>query len=384
MNPLTKELDYFLTYFNKLYDEYVSLYKTYVEGERSHNIGIKSGVIVESGRYIPTILKEKINKMTFHHNVLKNRFENVNISLEVFQPIIKKKLQKYIIRVVYVIIYFVNNIHPLHGIKNLNIKIVCSPFKKQLSSNGDISTFNVNTGVTTTYHNIDKADILIYREEEVLKVLIHELLHAFGVDSKWTTPQIEAPLNVFFGMNTVHSNESFTDTYACLLNVFLATRFLFHDKKQVLPEEYKYIFSLLVEYERSFIVNQANKLIPLLGLEKNSKTGKLVNKVSNRVEDTHVISYYILKGLNFVNLPMFLTYLRIHRWKSTMDGAKYVQYLTRVLQMKISYDLVTQKHEEVDLLGNSSKKLMKGVKRLLKTVYNVRSLRMSCIDISTI
>lgn len=384
MNPLSKELEYFFNHFTKWYDEYVSLYNTYVEGQSLQDVGLKTGVITESGRYIPLSMKEKINKLIFYHSIFKNRFQNVHISLEVFQPTKKVNLQKYIIRVVYAIIYFVSKINPLHGINNLNIKIACSPFKKRLPSTGHISTFNVNTGVTTTYLNTGTADILIYREEEMLKVLIHELLHAFGVDSKWMTPQTEAPLNAFFGVQILRSNESFTDSYACMLNVFLATKFLFRNVKEDTHEKQRHMFRALVDHERIFVVNQAYKLIPLLDLEISSKTGKLVNTVSDRKEDTHVVSYYILKGLNFIHLHMFLKYLRHEGWRSKEDGVEYVEYMSRLLQRKINFELATQKSQLVEFLVDSSKTFVKSKNRLLKPVYDSHSLRMSCVDISAI
>jgi hypothetical protein len=383
MNPLAKELEYFFDHFSKWYDDYVLLHNTYVESQSLQNVGVKKGVINESGRYIPLLLQEKINKLTFHHSVLKDRFQNVHINLEVYQPVLNvssTKLQKYIIRVMYVIVFFVCKIRPLHKIINVNIKIVCSQFKKRLPSTGHLSTFNVNTGVTTTYLNRGKADILIYRQEEVLKVLIHELLHAFGVDSLWMMPDTEAPLNAFFGVNMTHkvgqtvgtlkSNESFTDSYACMLNIFLATMFSFHGDTQ---EQKKYMFHALVGHERTFVVKQAYKLFPLLGLKISSKTGAIINNVGNRDEDTHVISYYILKALNFVHLPNFINYLRRQGWRSTEDGVEYVQYLKKLL--KKSFRLMTKSRQRANVYYE---------KRLLKTVQDNQSLRMSCVDISTI
>ena len=55
--------------------------------------------------------------------------------------------------------------------KNLNIK-----------NNKVLSSINVNTGFCFGCKKI--GNIIIYREEECIKVIAHELLHAFGVDKK--------------------------------------------------------------------------------------------------------------------------------------------------------------------------------------------------------
>jgi hypothetical protein len=347
-SQLGKELDYFYSYFNKLYEDYKDQYERYV-GEKQLEILNENvrGIITENSRYIPIELKQNINTLTFCKKILKDRFQNINLTLEVFENAMLKqntkiKLSKYIIRVVYIIIFLCSKICPLHEVHTLNMKIICSPFKKRLSRkqhnicDKGIATYNINSGVTTTFMNTGVAEIIVYRQEEVIKVIIHELLHAFGLDSKLMTPETEAPLNAFFGLttsqqHTLRTNESFTDTYACLLNVFLATKFLCSGVVDSMTD--KYVFRGLVSKELIYIVGRANKLFPFLGIELDAKTKKLVNKCDTRTEQTHVISYYILKAMNFVNLVVFLKYLRNNNYKSQDDGVLYVEHLLKLLKI---------------------------------------------------
>jgi hypothetical protein len=282
----------------------------------------------------------------------------------------------------------------MHGVHTLNIKIVCSPFKKRLSKKPQdecdkgIATYNINSGMTTTFMNTGVAEIIVFRQEEVIKVIIHELIHAFGLDSKLMAPETEAPLNAFFGLRmseqqTLHSNESFTDSYACLLNVFLATKFLCGGVVENMTE--KCVFGGLVSRELLYIVGRAIKLCPFLGLEIGERTNKLVNKCNTRREQTHVISYYILKALNFVNLVVFLKYLRNNDYKSKEDGIVYVQHLLKLLKMK--WD--NQSIPIIDITNcqftiTINKKINKFIKQLLKIEHDEWSLRMSCIDVSAI
>ena len=391
---MTKELDHFYGYFNTLYDAYKRHHEQYVESKHLQTlVESATGIITENARYIPPAIKDKINIKQFSQKVLEDRFQNVHITLEVYEPTKSKstttynKLIKYIVRVVYIIIFLASSVHPLHELRKLHIKVVCSPMKKRLPTNHlhvcdkRFETNNVNSGVTTTFLHTGVANIIVFRREEVIKVLIHELLHAFGVDSKFMTKETEAPLNAFFGFNgleTVTSNESFTETYACLLNVFLASKFLCCDKMP--PNVERSVFHDLVVTERTYIINQANKVVPLMGLEVDGKSGKLVNKCIDRHEDTHVISYYILKGLNFTYLTSFLTYLRKQQFKANNDDVEYVQHLTKLLNLK----WVDKKKNSCCQPTTMFKKLNNYKKRLLKIEHDVQSLRMSCIDVSAI
>ena len=68
----------------------------------------------------------------------------------------------------------------------LNLFIYLTKFKKKLPKNKTdiISALNVNSGVTIYYNNF--REIVIYREEELIKVLFHELIHYYDFDIKST------------------------------------------------------------------------------------------------------------------------------------------------------------------------------------------------------
>jgi len=57
------------------------------------------------------------------------------------------------------------------------------PFNDKKKLNGNcINELNINSAVTTIYFNQVGGPIIIYRKEEIEKVLIHELLHSFHYD----------------------------------------------------------------------------------------------------------------------------------------------------------------------------------------------------------
>ena len=66
--------------------------------------------------------------------------------------------------------------------KNINIEIYNTPFKKKLPCRNyckNLSSININSGLS--YSN----NIIIYRKEELLKVLIHEIIHILDIDVKY-------------------------------------------------------------------------------------------------------------------------------------------------------------------------------------------------------
>jgi hypothetical protein len=202
------------------------------------------------------------------------------------------------------------------------------------------------------------------------------------------SPENEVALNEFFGLQmseqqTLRSNESFTDSYACLLNIFMATKFLFDGKVDSIAE--RCVFCYLVSKEWIYIVGKAFKLFPVLGLEISARTKTIINKCQKRREHTHVISYYILKALNFVNLIEFLNFLRINKYTSQEDGIAYIHHLQILLKQrwetpKVNLFDITK----CQIKKTINKKLNNFLKRILKIEHDNWSLRMSCIDVSAI
>jgi hypothetical protein len=131
----------------------------------------------------------------------------------------------------------------------------------------------------------------------------------------------------------------------------------------------------LVTIEQKFSIKQATKLFPQLGLKVIN--GYLTNLNNKRQEETHVVSYYILKALNMVHLEMYLAYLRQNDYKSGVL-ASYVKHLVTILHKRLVNMDVTDNDKLFSELPLKSK-------RILKNNYNNnRSLRMSCVDVSII
>ena len=121
--------------------------------------------------------------------------------------------------------------------KSLDIWIYPSEYKKHVPKTKVITTDDINSGSTTTYFNTnDNGVICIWRKEEILKVLLHEIIHSFRLDEKDNIPV-----------------EAYTELKALYANIYLELL------ERQIPLTTKNI-NKLIEYEKIFGVEQSKKI----------------------------------------------------------------------------------------------------------------------------
>ena len=131
--------------------------------------------------------------------------------------------------------------------KPLFIWIFPSNYKKIIPKTNIITVDTINSGMTVTSNSKENGIIYIWRKEEILKVLLHELIHSFKIN------QNKEPI------------ETYTELYALILNIYLELL------ERNLPLKY---FKKLYNIEKKF------------GIEQSKKVNKCINKDTN-------IEYYI-------------------------------------------------------------------------------------------
>ena len=96
-----------------------------------------------------------------------------------------------------------------------------------------------NSGVTFS-NFVESGEITIYRNEECLKVLIHELIHANFIDKEliFINEKLEKQFNSYFCTNyEILLNEAFTEAMATILNLFYIHITLKLNKKECKTNE---------------------------------------------------------------------------------------------------------------------------------------------------
>jgi hypothetical protein len=162
--------------------------------------------------------------------------------------------------------------------KDLLAYIFLSNNKKR--SNGHIfDPENINSGYTT-FSMLDEY-IVVYREEEFIKVLIHEAIHFFELDTKFRQFGVLQDYLPYKFKSDDIITEAFTDFYA--INYYIIFICLYNNKKKYSD------FIKVYQKQFEFIKSQAIKIIQL------SK----VNQTNTIINTTNVFSYFVLKYILF-------------------------------------------------------------------------------------
>lgn len=228
----------------------------------------------------------------------------------------------------------------LHCIKpaqrNVNVTVYLTKFKKMFPKSGMLTAFNVNSGVTFTYTSTIQKDVIVFREEEVFKVLMHEMIHAYNIDSIYINEEYDKPFQEYFGRSSkLRINESFTDTLACIYNVLSFSLLL----GKVKGESIYPLFSKYIERERLYILEKSKDVLLYEGYMFNNNG---LTKRGVQIENTHILSYYVLKAFNFYYLDHFLTFLKSQGF-CLREDEKYVVNLQEYMNKKDYWSYLSRK-----------------------------------------
>lgn len=164
----------------------------------------------------------------------------------------------------------------------VTILIYLTTAKKRFPTDGSILTpKHINSGFTIPSDNI----VVVYRKEELNKVLLHELTHLYNVDKGPIERSVTDEIHRYFNMDPsirLLLNESLTEFFAAVMNILFASSGNLDEKT---------VFKLL-DKEKMFIDIQAKRVIAYTQL-------CVKNDAQKYREATNVIAYYIVKGAMF-------------------------------------------------------------------------------------
>jgi hypothetical protein len=222
-------------------------------------------------------------------------------------------------------------------------------------NNMHFKTLNINTAVT------NGNDIIIYREQELLKSIFHELIHFHNLDFRECPPQFISYLTKSHNIN-VSSNkyliyEAVTESMANILNNIYVSRDIEEFQNNLINE---ILFSTL----------QMSKILKVCKYNnwKEFAQPDIIGYDNEKQfkQDSCVLSYYILKlyillyldvyfkkiinnKLQFINLPGTFTNLR-----KIFDNARYNNLLEKVINellntlQKLNTNTLKSKHYKIN------------------------------------
>ena len=160
----------------------------------------------------------------------------------------------------------------------VNIRLYYIPKNKYLPKQNEIiESKHINSG----YYIINSVNIVIYRQEELYKVLTHELLHFFDV-IPFSYELQSMYENIFTSVkNTINVNEGLVEVNALILNCYIVSKLKKLNFNELLQSEYK------------FSEKQISKLL----YQQNVSFNDIINDDFVWKENTNAFSYFIQKHI---------------------------------------------------------------------------------------
>ena len=188
----------------------------------------------------------------------------------------------------------------LQNIKNdkkevMTIDLYMTSLKKMVPGGFDqaIQPIHINSG----YSMFSDLHICIFREEEWMKVLLHECFHAFNMD--FHEEHIQFPnlfQNTFFIRSKFLVFESFVEFWARILNCAL---FTYQLTPSMTCKEFCEVFALNLNIERIHSLLQASKMLNLFQLSYKDIISTEKEAICKNIykEETNSFCYYVITAI---------------------------------------------------------------------------------------
>lgn len=284
----------FIDFFHKLYDANIEF----------SNLKFTSILVANSKgsmfEHIPTKIKNGIGN-NFKMNLISMKFKHRTVNVYI-SPV--ENLTKYI-RQIYLWFHFIDNYAEHKCSVSMNVFLYLTNHTKLLPEDGSpIDQINANTAFTT--YCSESTDIHIYRNEEWFKVLIHESFHNLGLEfSPFINENINKQiLDMFPVKSHVNLGESYAEIWAeiinCVIISFITTKSKMNHSIMISKLEN------MLNIETKFSLFQCAKVLKYNNMEYSDFFTNSNIKRGHYLENTNVLSYYIIKSILMFNKNIFI------------------------------------------------------------------------------
>lgn len=153
----------------------------------------------------------------------------------------------------------------------------------------------------------ERGEIVIFRAEECLKVLIHETMHAGGFDFSSLSvpsPQIQELFPGLIASQPLHLYEAYSEWWARIWSILFA-------QYVETPNKQKISISERLRKEQAFAMHQATRVMQHSDIQLSDAL-KSYGKRMQYEEDTNVLSYYVLTAIMLFHSQEVLTWCSSH------------------------------------------------------------------------
>ena len=246
--------------------------------------------------------------------------------------------------------------------KTLSVIIYKTKFKKEFPSDNVIILNNkhVNTAYTTSCQ--ENGEIIIYREEELFKVFIHETFHIFGLDfSDSVNVQLNNKFKKLFPIETnCNIYEAYTEFWARTINCMFVSYFMYGVNKK--KDHFMKLTEACIELEQMFSLFQVAKIMDFYGLTYQNlyqldETSSMMRDNLYR-EETNVFSYYIICMILMVYNREFIHWCKKHNKNAIFD------FQSDIKTKNLFFIFIKERHNSEFLIGKIEK-----MRNFIKELY---------------
>ena len=178
--------------------------------------------LVSNNPYIPKDIRQNIDEKMNQSFVFEIKYKSISIMFTLVSSIGKNIDQRFLETMLHSSILLHSLGLDTATIKNQsNIYVFLTSLNKKITKDSIVlGPTNINTGVTTRYSSEKKVnETIVFREDEVLKTIIHEMIHNVGMDFNIDIPYRD--ILQYFNINPkieLVLNEAYTEVLAIILN----------------------------------------------------------------------------------------------------------------------------------------------------------------------
>jgi len=266
-------------------------------------------------KFVPSNVKSYVERNMKGYLIVKTYLCNVEV--EIIYAFFKqseinnlRKVEKRIKKTLRILRFLLFYVGTSNKVKKITINLYLTHLKKTLPKN-IVKTLNEeNCNSALTYACAEEGDVLLFREEEWKKVLIHELFHSLCLDFSGISYLLLK--DKFKDLLKVKSDfeitEAYSEFWATILNSCFISYDILDDKEDY--EQFGLYTEFCIQFERIFSLFQLVKMLDYMGLRYKDliSDGKMARSLKRILfkEDTNVLAYYIVKSVLLYDYDKFL------------------------------------------------------------------------------
>jgi hypothetical protein len=240
---------------------------------------------------------------------------------------------------------------------DMHVYVYLTSLKKKFSnSKKPLGFYQVNTGFTYTNYN----KIVLFRQQEWFKVLIHESFHCLGLDFSSIRKKDWLLHTLFHGIQSeMLAFEGYCEFWAITLNTMIYA-FTYH------PNTFQKTFVQLLQKEQHFRIYQMVKVLKSMGLSYND----IINGQNVHLfkEDTNVFAYYVLGSILLNHFDEFVEWCYQNNAPNNIFQCRateaYLRSFSNFIKASYKKKLFLQNVETLSQTNHSSNRFMKTSLRL--------------------